>query len=125
MRIRKRYVMLACLGHGGARRRRDRATANHSTNVPRSRAARSPRGTLPANTFKARACALFVHTGTVYSHPTQAALGGKAKTVTLLFDDDGTLNLDGIPMCTASFSGRDDDLARPGRGAAPAPTRRG
>ena len=48
---------------------------------------------------------LFVHTGTVYAHPTQAALGGKAKTVTLLFDDDGKLNLAGIPMCTASFGG--------------------
>ena len=57
---------------------------------------------MPKNTYVP--ANLFVHTGTVYAHPNVPSLGGKAKTVTLLFDDDGRLNLTGIPKCTAAFS---------------------
>jgi len=109
MRIRKRYLVLAfasvaALAVGGL------AFASHTSNV--STLARSKiclSGTtctsvkLPLNTYKP--ASLFVHTGTKYSHPAEAALGGKAATVTLLFDDDGRLNLTGIPKCTAAAPG--------------------
>jgi hypothetical protein len=98
MRIRKRYVVLAlasalALATGGIAQANNVSTLSGSKIIPSK---------LSANTFKP--VSLFVHTGTVYTHPTQAALGGKAKTVTLYFDDDGTINLTGIPKCTATFS---------------------
>jgi hypothetical protein len=46
---------------------------------------------------------LTVQTATVYAHPNDAAQGGKAKTVTLLFDNDVGINLAGIPACNANF----------------------
>jgi hypothetical protein len=47
--------------------------------------------------------ALDVQTSTVYAHPNDATQGGKAKTVTLLFDNDVAVNLAGIPSCNANF----------------------
>jgi hypothetical protein len=49
------------------------------------------------------AVALDVQTATVYAHPGDTAQGGKAKTVTLFFDNDVVLNLTGIPSCNATF----------------------
>jgi hypothetical protein len=101
MRIRKRYVMLAfasvaALAVGGI------AFASHTNdNVSTLSGSKITPSQLPRDTFKP--ASLFVHTGTHYADPAQATLGGKAKTVTLLFDDDGKLNLTGIPKCTATF----------------------
>jgi hypothetical protein len=101
MRIRKRYVMLAfasvaVLAVGGL------AFASHTNdNVSTLSGSKITPSQLPRDTFKP--ASLFVHTGTHYADPAQASLGGKAKTVTLLFDDDGKLNLTGIPKCTATF----------------------
>jgi hypothetical protein len=50
------------------------------------------------------AVGLNVQTATVYAHPGDAAQGGKAKTVTLLFDNDVVINLTGIPSCNANFT---------------------
>jgi hypothetical protein len=50
------------------------------------------------------AVALDVQTATVYAHPGDASQGGKAKTVTLLFDNDVVINLQGIPSCNATFT---------------------
>jgi hypothetical protein len=47
--------------------------------------------------------ALDIETSTVYAHPNDLAQGGKAKTVTLLFDNDVGISLAGIPSCTANF----------------------
>jgi hypothetical protein len=58
--------------------------------------------TLPKTTFTP--ASLFVHTGTKSAQPNDAAQGGKAKRVTLFFDNDGKLNLSGIPKCTATFT---------------------
>jgi hypothetical protein len=101
MRIRKRYVMLAfaavaALAVGGL------ASASHTTNVSTLSGSKITPSKLPRDTF--RPASLFVHTGTVYAHPAEASLGGRAATVTLYFDDDGKLNLTGIPKCTASFN---------------------
>ena len=57
---------------------------------------------LPATTFKQ--ASLFVHTGTVYTAPGDKAHGGFAKTVTLLFDDDGKISTAGIPTCAGNFA---------------------
>jgi len=46
---------------------------------------------------------LDIQTASVYTHPNDAAQGGKVKTVTLLFDNDIGVNLSGIPSCTANF----------------------
>jgi hypothetical protein len=50
------------------------------------------------------AVALTVQTATVFAHPGDASLGGKTKTVTLLFDNDVVINLQGIPACNATFT---------------------
>ncbi|MEK6272015.1 MAG: hypothetical protein AABM42_05140 [Actinomycetota bacterium] len=100
MRIRKRYMLLAfasvaALAVGGS------AFGNHVSNTSTLSGSKITPSTLPFNTYKP--ASLFVHTGTVYAHPNVPELGGKAKTVTLYFDDDGKLNLTGIPKCTANF----------------------
>jgi hypothetical protein len=107
MRIRKRYVMLAfasvaALAVSGI------AFANHVSNTSTLSGSKiclsgttCSTVTLPKTTFKP--ASLFVHTGTVYAHPNDAAQGGKAKRVTLYFDNDGRLNVSGIPKCTANF----------------------
>jgi hypothetical protein len=107
MRIRKRYVMLA-FASAAALAVSGIAYANHVSNTSTLAGSKiclsgttCSSVTLPKNTFKA--ASLFVHTGTVYAHPNDAAQGGKAKTVTILFDNDGKLNLTGIPKCTATF----------------------
>jgi hypothetical protein len=46
---------------------------------------------------------LTVRTHTNYAHPGSKPRGGFAKKVTLLFDNDGKVNLSGIPRCTATF----------------------
>jgi hypothetical protein len=101
VRIRKRYVVLAfactaALAIGGL------ASANHVSNRSTLSGSKITPSNLPKN--RRVPITLFVHTGTVYAHPNDAGQGGKAATVTLLFDDDGALNLRGIPRCTASFT---------------------
>jgi hypothetical protein len=78
------------------------AFANHTSNVSTLSGSKITPSTLPKTTFKP--ASLFVHTGTVYAHPNDAAQGGKAATVTLYFDNDGKLTLTGIPKCTATFT---------------------
>ena len=57
---------------------------------------------LPKTTFKP--VSLFVHTGTTYTHPGDKAHGGFAKTVTLLFDNDGKVTPGSIPKCAGNFA---------------------
>jgi hypothetical protein len=75
--------------------------ANHTSNVSSLPEFKFEPRDLPKSTFKAGA--LTVRTHTNYSHPGDAARGGKAKTVTLLFDNDIRVNLAGIPPCKATF----------------------
>jgi hypothetical protein len=107
MRIRKRYMLLAfasvaALAVGGVAH----AITDNVSTLSGSKICLS--GTsctsiaLPRDTYKP--ASLFIHTGTVYAHPAEASLCGKAATVTLYFDDDGKLNLTGIPKCTATFN---------------------
>jgi hypothetical protein len=78
------------------------AYANHTSNVSSLPEFRFEPKNLPTNTFQSGA--LTVRTHTNYAHPNQAGQGGKAKTVTLLFDNDMRVSLAGIPSCTANFS---------------------
>ena len=57
---------------------------------------------LPKTTFKP--VSLFVHTGTTYTHPGDKAHGGFAKTVTLLFDNDGKITPGSVPQCAGAFT---------------------
>jgi hypothetical protein len=50
------------------------------------------------------AVGLDVQTHTNYSHPGDAAQGGKVANVQLTFDNDVVVSLAGIPSCTASFT---------------------
>jgi hypothetical protein len=100
MRLRRRYAILAfasvaALIVGGT------ALANHTSNVSSVRTFTFAPRDLPANTFRAGALTVRVHTN--YAHPGDKPRGGFAKTVTLLFDNDMRVNLTGIPSCTATF----------------------
>jgi hypothetical protein len=99
MRIRRRYAILAfasvaMLAVGGV------AYANNTSSVTGSKITPS---TLPKTTRVP--ISLFTHTHTNYTFPGQKPRGGFAKTVTVLYDDDGTINLNGVPSCTATFGG--------------------
>jgi hypothetical protein len=99
MRIRRRYAILAfasvaVLAVAGV------ASANNTSSVAGSKVTPSA---LPKNTRKP--IALFTHTHTNYTSPGNKPAGGFAKTVTVFYDDDGTINLTGIPRCTATFGG--------------------
>ena len=100
MRIRKRTTVVALAGvaalvtMGGAA-----ALANNVSTLSGSKITPSK---LPATTFKQ--ASLFVHTGTTYTSPGDKAHGGFAKTVTLLFDDDGKISTTGIPQCAGTFT---------------------
>ena len=76
---------------------------------------------LPKTTFKP--VSLFVHTGTIYTHPGDKAHGGFAKTVTLLFDNDGKITPGSVPQCAGTFTSGTTlkqawDTCGPGAGAA-------
>jgi hypothetical protein len=75
------------------------AVANNTSTLSGSNVTPSK---LPKTTFKS--VTLFVHTGTVYTHPGNKAQGGFPKTVTLLFDNDGKINTAGIPKCPGNFT---------------------
>jgi hypothetical protein len=100
MRIRRRAALVALAGAaalvtvGGAT-----ALANNVSTLSGSKIIPS---TLPATTYKQ--AALFVHTGTIYTAPGDKAHGGFAKTVTLLFDDDGKVTPGTIPQCAGAFA---------------------
>jgi hypothetical protein len=102
MRLKSRYLMLgvasvAALTVGGI------ASASHKSNVSSLPTFTFAPKDLPNGTaFKAGA--LTVQTHTNYAHPGNASLGGKAKTVSLLFDNDIKVSLSGIPACTAGFT---------------------
>jgi len=101
MRLKSRYLMLgiasvAALAVGGI------ASANHRSNVSSLPSFSFAPKELPNNTTF-RSGALTVQTHTNYAHPGNQGQGGKAKTVTLLFDNDMRVNLSGIPACTATF----------------------
>jgi hypothetical protein len=129
MRIRKRYMLLAfasvaALAVGGI------ASANHISNTSTLSGTKiclsgnsCTSVALPFNTYKA--VTLFVHTGTVYAHPNDLDQGGRVSKVSLLFDDDGKLNLTGIPQCKNHGFGAGTTIAqaweRCGPGADTAP----
>jgi hypothetical protein len=99
MRIRRHFAILACtsvalLAVGGV------AYANNVSSVAGSKITPS---SLPLNTRAP--ISLFTHTHTNYTNPGNKSAGGYAKTVQVLYDDDGTINLTGIPRCTATFGG--------------------
>jgi hypothetical protein len=124
MRSKRRYLgfavtSLALLAVGGI------ATANHTSNVSSLPTWRVEPKDLPnGTTFKA--AALTVQTHTNYAHPGQQDQGGKARKVTLLFDNDVKVNLSGIPGCNATFGSGTTIAAaweRCGPGADTAPER--
>jgi hypothetical protein len=101
MRIQRRNAALIALAGvaalvtvGGAS-----ALANNVSTLSGSKITPSK---LPATTFKP--ASLYVHTGTMYTHPGVKAQGGFAKTVTLLFDDDGKITTGSVPQCPGTFS---------------------
>jgi hypothetical protein len=100
MRIRRRAAVVALAGvaalvtMGGAA-----ALANNVSSLTGSKIIPSK---LPKTTYKS--ASLFVHTHTNYTHPGDKAHGGFAKTVTLLFDNDGKISTAGIPTCAGTFS---------------------
>jgi hypothetical protein len=124
MRWRRRYLVLACacvaaLVVGGA------AFANHVSNVSNLPTWKVSPANLPNGTNFANA-QLEVQTATVYAHPNDEPQGGKARTVTLLFDNDIRVRLQGIPSCTANFGSGTTIAAaweRCGPGADTAPER--
>ena len=111
MRIRKRTTVVALAGvaalvtMGGAA-----ALANDVSTLSGSKITPSK---LPKTTFKQ--ASLFVHTGTIYTHPGDKAHGGFAKTVTLLFDNDGKISTTGIPTVRRDVHERNDPEAGVGR----------
>jgi hypothetical protein len=110
MRFRRRYILLAfasvaALAVGGM------ASANHVSNVSSLPTWNVTPSALPGSggggnggSGTTAAVALDVETATTYAHPGDQAQGGKAQTVTLLFDNDVVLNLQGIPACNANFT---------------------
>jgi hypothetical protein len=103
VRSRRRYLgfgvaLLTAVAVGGT------ASANHTSNVSSLPAFSFAPKDLPNNTTF-RAGQLTVRTHTNYSHPGDKARGGFAKSVSLLFDNDMRVNLNGIPSCTATFGG--------------------
>jgi hypothetical protein len=124
MRFRRRhsilaFVSVAALVVAGT------AFANHTSNVSSLPTWRVEPKDLPnGTTFKA--AALTVQTHTNYSHPGDQSRGGKARQVTLLFDNDVKVNLSGIPGCNATFGSGTTIAAaweRCGPGADTAPER--
>jgi len=119
MRLKRRYAILAlvsaaALAAGGI-------GYAHDANVSSLTGTKITPSTLPLTTFKP--VSLFVHTHTNYAHPGVKSQGGFAKTVTLLFDDDGKINLTGVPQCTANFPSSTElsqawNTCCPGAGAA-------
>jgi hypothetical protein len=102
MRIRMRYVTLALasvavLGVGGLA-----FATPPDPNTSSVQGSKITPSTLPKTTFVP--ITLFTHTHTTYANPGDKPNGGYAKRVTVYYDDDGTLNLSGIPKCTATFS---------------------
>jgi hypothetical protein len=97
MRIRRRYAIpaltaAALMAFAGL------AWAN---NVSSENFAFTP-SKVPKTTFKNGK--IFVHTHTTYTHPGDVGHGGKAKTVTLLFDNDFKFNTSAIPKCAGAFA---------------------
>ena len=62
-------------------------------------------GTGPSGSGPLANVSLSVQTHTNYGHPGIPGQSGKAKTVILNFDDDGVVNLAGIPTCTPGANG--------------------
>jgi hypothetical protein len=98
MRIRRRYAILA-LASVAALAVAGVAYANNTSSVAGSKITPS---TLPKNTRVP--ITLFTHTHTNYTNPGDKPNGGYAKTVTVMYDNDGTINLTGIPRCNATFT---------------------
>jgi hypothetical protein len=103
MRLRRRYVTIACasvaaLAVSGI------AYANHTSNVSSIPDWQVNPSALPDGTNFAPV-GLTVQVATNYAHAGDTAQGGKSKTVTLFFDNDIRVNLRGIPACTATFAG--------------------
>lgn len=99
MRIRRRYAILAvasvaALAVGGV------ASANHISNTSSVAGSKITPSNLPKTTRVP--ITLFTHTHTNYAHPGNKTQGGFAKTVTVMYDDDGTINLTGVPRCAVT-----------------------
>jgi hypothetical protein len=108
MRIRRRYAILvavaatafAAFGAAGV------AQANNVSSLPTWNVTPSA---LPGNGTGGNPAfanvQLNVRTHTNYTSPGNKPAGGFAKTVTVMYDNDGAINLTGIPRCTATFGG--------------------
>ena len=112
MRFRRRYLILACasvaaLSVGGTAFAHDGNVSSLPTwqVAPGSLPGSGPTPPGGSGAGATAPVSLSVQTHTNYGHPGIAAQSGKAKTVTLNFDDDVVVNLAGIPTCTPGTNG--------------------
>jgi hypothetical protein len=101
MRIKRRSALVLALATAGALAAAGLAFANHTSNVSSLPTFKFAPATAPKTTFVNGGLTVRWHIN--YAHPSNRALGGSTKTVTLLFDNDFQFNLTGIPACTANF----------------------
>ena len=113
MRIQRRHATLIALAAAAALVTVGGASAGLANNVSTLSGSKITPSKLPATTFKP--ASLFVHTGTIYTHPGVKSQGGFAKTVTLLFDDDGKITTGSVPAVSRDLHERNDAEAGVGR----------
>jgi hypothetical protein len=100
MRIRMRYGAVFALAAMAAVTLVGIAMAAPDGNSSSVQGSKFSPSTLPKTTFKAGS--LFVHTHAHYAHPGVAAQGGFTNRAQLFFDNDGKLNVSGVPTCAKS-----------------------